>query len=87
MRLMLTVAMLLMVIVGCAARTPIEELQAEAEITGDWSAVQQHQRMDRRMNRVQGEEACNNGYVLACFTKGEREECGCVSPIDRGLRQ
>ena len=86
MRLVLLGAMMILVLAACSARRPIAELEEEAEISGDWSAVEQHRRMDKRMNRVQGDNFCNNGYVLACQTKGEREECGCVSPIDRGLR-
>lgn len=87
MRTKLLVAIWLFLLVGCAARVPLAELEAEAEMTGDWSAVERHKRMDRKMNRVQGEPDCPSGHVLACQTKGSNEECGCVSPLDRGLRQ
>lgn len=86
MRLMLSVLLVAVVLAGCTSRRPIAELEEEAEITGDWTAVEQHRRMDKSMNRVKGDNFCNNGYVLVCHTKAEREECGCVSPIDRGLR-
>lgn len=78
--------MVLFLLVGCATRTPLAELEAKAEITGDWTAVEKHKKMDRRMNRVTLEPVCPRGGVFVCHTKGEREECGCVSPLDSGLK-
>jgi hypothetical protein len=86
MRLMLFVALLVVVLAGCTTRPTLAELEEEAEITGDWSAVQQYRRMDKSMNRVNGDNYCKNGYILVCRTKAEREECGCVSPLDRSQR-
>ena len=82
-----TIVLLLFFVIGCAARPPFEELVAEAEMTGDWSKVEQYKRMNKSMNYVDGESACKNGHVLVCHKKSEHEECGCVSPLDRGLRQ
>ena len=81
------VVLALIFLVGCAARQPYEELVAEAELTGDWSAVQKYRRMNKSMNFVDGTDLCKNGHVLVCHEKTEGEECGCVSPLDRGLRQ
>lgn len=83
MRLLATI--LLFLVVGCAARQPLEELEAQAAITGDWSAVDRYKLIEKKMNRVQTQPVCRNGGVLVCHTKGEREECGCVSPLDGGL--
>ena len=81
------IVVVLFLVVGCAARPPYEELVVEAEQTGDWSAVKQYERMNKSMNRIDGETKCNNGYIFVCHTEGDREECGCVSPLDQGLRQ
>ena len=69
---------LLFLLIGCAARPPLEELVAEAEMTGDWSAVERYKRMNRSMNRVDGDPVCENGFSLLCREKAEREDCACV---------
>lgn len=79
--------LLLVLLAGCVSRTPLAELEAEAALTGDWSAVERHERMSRKMGLDMGGPACRSGHVLVCATKGSRNECGCVSPLDRGLRQ
>ena len=81
MKILIVVALCLLA--GCAARTPLAELEEEALMTGDWSAVEKHKKMDRKMNRVQLEPECPHGHTLTCHTKGAREVCGCVSPLDR----
>ena len=78
--------MVLFLLVSCAARTPLAELEEEAEMTGDWTAVQRHKKMDRAMNRVQPENECPRGDAWICHNKGELKTCGCVSPLDPGLR-
>ena len=72
----------LCLLVGCAARTPLAELEEEALMTGDWSKVEKHEKMNRQMNRVLDEPACPRGLALACHAKGEKEVCDCVSPRD-----
>ena len=79
--------LLLILVAGCASRTPLAELEAEAARTGDWSAVEKHERMSKRMGLDMGGPECRSGHVLVCATKGSRNECGCVSPFGRGLRQ
>jgi len=78
---LLTVAGLagLLLIAGCASRPSMEELEKEAQATGDWTAVQQRRVMDRKMGRVDPNQICASGYALLCEQKGEREECACVS--------
>lgn len=72
----------LVVLVGlaaCASRPTVEELEDEALATGDWSAVEEREQMDRKMGRYIPDEECPNGEALYCEKKGEREECNCVS--------
>ena len=75
--------MVLCLLVGCVTRIPMAELEKEAEITADWTAVEKRKQMDRKMNRVQLEPECPHGHILTCRTEGPREICGCVSPLDR----
>lgn len=58
----------------------MEELEQEAMQTGDWSAVEQRERMDRKMGRNNPDNACDNDSMLLCSKKGARESCECVTP-------
>ncbi len=78
MKILIVVALCLLA--GCAARTPLAELEEEALMTGDWSAVEKHKKMDRKLNRVLSELQCPNGLALFCHAQGEKEICDCVSP-------
>lgn len=78
--------LLLVALVGCTARPPYDDLVAEAEQTGDWSAVRKYERMNKKMGVVDGNSQCKNGYVFVCGKKSATEECGCVSPLDTALR-
>jgi hypothetical protein len=75
----------LCLLAGCAARTPLAELEEEALMTGEWSEVEKHREMDKRMNRVDIQPDCPNGRTLVCYVQAKQEVCGCVSP--RELRQ
>ncbi len=72
--------MVLCLLVGCVARAPLAELEEEALMTGDWSAVEMHKKMERKLNRVQSEPECPGGRALLCHAQGEKEICECVSP-------
>ena len=65
---------------GCASRPSIEELELDAMRTGDWSAVEQREHMDRRMGLNDPDNACDNDSILLCSKKGARESCECVTP-------
>ena len=74
--------MALCLLVGCSARPTVDELEAEALVTGDWSAVEKRQRMNKRMSVVQSDSVCRGDKVAICETKSEQEFCDCVSPHD-----
>ncbi len=76
---------ILILLLGCVARQPMEELEEQALITGDWSKVERREIMDKKMGMVNAEPQCSNGYVMYCHKKSEREVCGCVSPLDRQI--
>jgi hypothetical protein len=71
-------------LVGCASRPTLEELKAEASVTGDWSAVEKRERMNRKMN-VQAERQCDPGLMLMCSKRTAKEICSCVRPSDRAI--
>ena len=75
MRLLSLLAVLL--VTGCSTVTPMEELERQALLTGDWSAVEKRERilLRRQMNRGM---ACPNGYIGYCVEQGGRPECSCV---------
>ena len=72
----------LCLLVGCAARLPIDELEAEALETGDWAAVEKRERMDKNWGAVRTDSACRGEKVEICYTKSAQVECACVSPHD-----
>jgi hypothetical protein len=74
--------MALCLLVGCSARPTIEELEAEALDTGDWSAVKKRQRMDEKFGVVKTDSACRGDKVEICQTKSGQEFCDCVSPYE-----
>ncbi len=74
----------LCLLAGCAAKPTLEELEAEASITGDWSAVENRERMNRRMG-VQDERQCESGYMLMCNKRSAKVLCSCVRPSDRAI--
>ena len=74
--------MSLCLLVGYASKPSLEELEAEVSITGDWSAVENRERMNRRMG-VQDERQCETGYMLMCNKRSAKEICSCVRPSDR----
>lgn len=70
-------------LIACVARPPMEELEEQAMISGDWSKVEQREIMDRKMGMINEEPQCRNGYIMYCQKKSAQEYCDCVSPLDR----
>lgn len=82
-RIRLVSIIILCTLASCTARPTLEELEAEALVTGDWSAVEHRKLMHKRMKLVEGTPPCDGGYVLLCKTKSAQEVCTCVSPLNR----
>jgi len=83
-RMKLAGVIILCLLAACAAKPTMEELEAEASITGDWSAVEKREKMNRRMG-VQDERQCEPGYMLMCNKRSAQEICSCVRPSDRAI--
>ena len=68
---------LLVFLGGCASFASLEELEAQAMLTGDWSAVE---RRERIIARREAQEAvqCPQGAVAVCTDGIGRSRCSCV---------
>lgn len=71
--------LILGVLAGCSSYQTLEELEQEALATGDWSAVEQRERILARRAARHG-LACPAGSVSYCETwAGLNGKCACVS--------
>ena len=72
--------LLLFFVVGCAPMKSLEQLENDAMLTGDWSAVEKRERMIARKAERQGvKHQCPVGYISFCQTFAGRDQCGCVT--------
>ena len=66
------------VLAGCSSYQTLEELEQEALVTGDWSAVEQRERILARRAARHG-LVCPAGSVSYCETwAGLKGKCACV---------
>ena len=73
------VAMLVVLLLtGCASFASMEELERQAMLTGDWSAVEQRERILKRREAQRGLQ-CPAGYVSYCERIVGRSECTCIT--------
>lgn len=63
---------------GCAAAVPLAELERQAMLTGDWSAVERRERQMARRVEVRG-PFCAHGFVRYCVDAGSRDRCTCIT--------
>ena len=73
----------LIFLVGCAGVVPLEQLEADALLSGDWSAVEQRERLIARRN-LRSYMRCEPGTIGYCETNNGLEHCRC---IDRKIIQ
>jgi len=75
MKVLLFVGVL--ILSGCGGVTPLAQLQEQAFLTGDWSAVEQRERILARRNVRQGMN-CPAGTAAYCERRFGQQRCGCV---------
>lgn len=63
---------------GCGTYTPLEQLEREAFLSGDWSLVEQRERMISRQNARRGAQ-CPDKMTNYCVNNFGQTECQCVS--------
>jgi hypothetical protein len=71
----------LIVLVGCASRPTIDELEDEAAKTGDWSAVENRKRMIQRM-RLSQDLKCPAHLMPSCIENRGYKDCACRPVLD-----
>ncbi len=62
---------------GCSGFIPMEQLEADALRTGDWSLVEQRERLLER-RKIHGFMECPPGKIGYCQEDYGRSGCSCV---------
>jgi len=71
----------LVIAVGCASRPTLEQLEEEANTTGDWTAVERREELikERLESTAPG---CPVGQRKKCFEEQTGIECYCLHLVD-----
>ena len=62
---------------GCGTYHTLEELEQEAMLTGDWSRVEQRERIRARRSMRTG-VPCPSGYIKYCENRITGNRCACI---------
>ncbi len=65
-------------LVACAPTRTLEELEAEALTTGDWSAVEKREALIAK-REARRPIQCGSGQISYCHKNVGRVDCQCVS--------
>jgi hypothetical protein len=68
----------LCLLAGCTAGPTLEQLEAQALVTGDWSLVEKREAAIARRD-TRPRINCPSGDVVYCETYRLRKPCSCVS--------
>ena len=71
------IIVILVLLAGCSAHISLEQLESEALMSGDWSRVEQRERMIARRS-FHSSLNCPPGTMGFCQKGGAREKCGCI---------
>lgn len=67
--------------VGCAEYQTLEELELAALESGDWSAVEQREKL-MEQRRARRAASCGAGRIMVCEHRGTDRGCYCSSDDD-----
>lgn len=62
---------------GCGSFVTMEELERQAALSGDWSAVEKRERIIAKRRARRG-PSCPRGLVAACEHRAGDIRCSCV---------
>ena len=62
---------------ACGSYIPLEVLEEQAMLTGDWSAVERREQIIAE-RRARSGNHCPNGYITYCETRVGRQDCTCM---------
>ena len=77
--LVLTILGLFVVLAGCVSRPTLDELEQEANKTGDWSEVERREARERARTGSTA-SACPEHLMKLCVEQGMQKTCSCVQP-------
>jgi len=66
-----------LILTGCASVQSLEQLEKQAFLTGDWSAVEQRHRIIAKREAQRGVQ-CPAGFIGYCENRMGQKRCGCV---------
>jgi hypothetical protein len=77
---MKTIAVLFLgfMLTGCGPTPTLEQLEDQAFLTGDWTAVEKHERRAQR-RQAQLAQVCSPDFVSYCMNGTRNSHCSCVS--------
>lgn len=75
--------LMLCFLAGCAGQLSLEQLEAEAARTGDWSEVEKREALIAKRKEREGPD-CAEGLTKACYNHMSGDRCECVSPRSVG---
>ena len=67
-----------MLLAGCANYQSLEQLEAHALVSGDWSKVEQRERIIAKRNQRDANQ-CPRRLTRYCNLDFSRERCACVN--------
>lgn len=73
----LVMCLTVLLVTGCGSYHTMEELEHQAMLTGDWSAVEKRERIIARRKARSGYN-CPNGQVAVCDSMMSSERCTCM---------
>ena len=77
MRVLLLLGVCLLT-VGCGHVATLEELEQQALVTGDWSAVEERERIIAR-REARRAKTCPSDYMAYCETMMAKKKCTCIN--------
>lgn len=76
----ITIVLLACVLIACAPLPTYEQLETEAMLTGDWSAVEKRERAMIRHGSLKPIQ-CPSEFVAVCINEIGKLRCSCVSSV------
>jgi hypothetical protein len=67
----------LILLAGCVSSPTLEQLETQALLTGDWTAVEKRERVVAR-RQMYSSMQCPAGYIGYCEESIVSRECSCV---------
>ena len=68
----------LLVLGGCSGYQTLEQLEEQALVSGDWSAVEKREELIARQAQRNGPE-CPRGFTAYCESGAFEQRCSCVN--------